>query len=95
MNAMASLPSVDKAGTALSLYHLLDPDVLANPYPLYQQLRTPLRSSALGSIPSRLGGDSVSRRRRPPPPFSADRTPTPEQLEQNGPSSLNPIAEVM
>ncbi len=24
----------------LSLYHLLDPEVLANPYPLYHRLRT-------------------------------------------------------
>ena len=26
--------------SALSLYHLLDPDVLANPYPLFRRLRT-------------------------------------------------------
>ncbi|MGA7624823.1 MAG: hypothetical protein WCA91_14715, partial [Candidatus Acidiferrales bacterium] len=25
---------------SLSLYHLLSPEVLANPYPLYHQLRT-------------------------------------------------------
>ena len=40
MNAIASLPGADKAGRALSLYHLLDPEVLANPYPLYRRLRT-------------------------------------------------------
>ncbi len=28
------------APAPLGLYHLLDPDVLANPYPLYHRLRT-------------------------------------------------------
>ena len=27
-------------GPTLSLYHLLDPEVLANPYPLYHRLRS-------------------------------------------------------
>jgi pimeloyl-[acyl-carrier protein] synthase len=30
---------VRTAQAPLSLYHLLDPDVLADPYPLYRQLR--------------------------------------------------------
>jgi cytochrome P450 len=34
-----TLPS-KKSAPVLSLYHLLDPEVLANPYPLYQRLRT-------------------------------------------------------
>jgi len=29
-----------KLGGVLSLYHLLDPEVLANPYPLFHRLRT-------------------------------------------------------
>ena len=32
--------SAGKQAPILSLYHLLDPEVLANPYPLYQRLRT-------------------------------------------------------
>src|SRR6184192_2955936 len=31
---------VGKTGSTLSLYHLLDPEVLADPYPLYHRLRT-------------------------------------------------------
>ena len=34
-----TLPS-KKSAPVLSLYHLLDPEVLANPYPLYERLRT-------------------------------------------------------
>lgn len=30
----------NKAASELSLFHLLDPDVLADPYPLYRRLRT-------------------------------------------------------
>ncbi|HEY6285709.1 MAG TPA: hypothetical protein VIX20_08615 [Ktedonobacteraceae bacterium] len=32
--------STRQAEPPLSLYHLLDPEVLANPYPLYHQLRS-------------------------------------------------------
>ena len=33
------LISSNKSAPALSLYQLLDPEVLANPYPLYRRLR--------------------------------------------------------
>ena len=43
------------AGTeALSLYHLLDPVVLADPYPLYQRLREGV-TGALGPVPATPG----------------------------------------
>ena len=32
--------AADDAQAPLSLYHLLDPEVLADPYPLYRRLRT-------------------------------------------------------
>lgn len=94
MNAIASLPGVDKAGTALSLYHLLDPEVLANPYPLYHRLRTEapvhwdpfLHAWVVTRYP-----DVV----RVLHEFSADRTPTPEQLERMNLSAISPIAAVM
>ena len=31
---------LESRDTAMSLYHLLDPEVLANPYPLFQRLRS-------------------------------------------------------
>jgi len=94
MNAIASLPGVDRAGTALSLYHLLDPEVLANPYPLYHRLRTEapvhwdpfLHAWVVTRYP-----DVV----RVLHDFSADRTPSPEQLERMNLSAISPIAAVM
>lgn len=78
----------------LSLYRLLDPEVLANPYPLYHRLRTEdpvhwdpfLHAWVVTRYP-----DVVRVLRY----FSADRTPTPEQLTAMGMSALNPIAQVM
>jgi cytochrome P450 len=79
---------------SLSLVRLLEPEVLANPYPLYHKLRSedPVHwdrflhtwvvtrySDVLNVLHS----------------FSADRTPTPEQLTAMGLSGLNPIAKVM
>src|SRR5689334_25155519 len=78
----------------LSLYRLLDPEVLANPYPLYHRLRTEdpvhwdpfLHAWVVTRYP-----DVV----RVLHYFSADRTPTPEQLTAMGMSAMNPIAQVM
>lgn len=94
MNAIASLPGVDKAGAALSLYHLLDPEVLANPYPLYHRLRTeaPVHwDPFLHAWVVTRYSDVV----RVLHDFSADRTPTPEQLERINLSAISPIAAVM
>ncbi len=78
----------------LSLYHLLDPEVLANPYPLYRRLRTedPVHwDPYLHAWVVTRYSDVVTVLLR----FSADRTPTPEQLESMGLSKLSPIAAVM
>ena len=40
MTTPATPTAADDTQAPLSLYHLLDPEVLANPYPLYQRLRT-------------------------------------------------------
>src|SRR5580700_6501473 len=78
----------------LSLYQLLDPEVLANPYPLYRRLRTedPVHWDPF------LSAWVVTRYRdvvQVLHHFSADRTPTPEQLSAMGLSAMNPIAAVM
>ena len=77
--------------TSLSLVRLLEPDVLADPYPLYHKLRTEdpvhwdrfLHTWVVTRYPDVL---TVLHT------FSADRTPTPEQLTAMGLSALNPIA---
>jgi cytochrome P450 len=79
---------------ALSLYHLLDPEVLANPYPLYHRLRTedPVHWDVFlhAWVVTRYS-DVVTVFER----FSADRTPTPQQMDAMGMAALSPIAQVM
>lgn len=79
---------------ALSLIRLLDPEVLADPYPLHRQLReqAPVYwDPYLHSWVATSYCDVVEVLTR----YSAARTPTPEKLEQLGLGQLGPIAEVM
>ncbi|HLZ42359.1 MAG TPA: cytochrome P450 [Candidatus Sulfotelmatobacter sp.] len=78
----------------LSLYHLLDPEVLANPYPLYRQLRSedPVHWDPFLHAWVVTRYDDVVHVLHH---FSAQRTPTPEQLSALNLSALNPIAAVM
>ena len=83
-----------KTDKALSLYHLLDPEVLANPYPLYHRLRDedPVHwDPFLHAWVVTRYADVIHVLHH----FSANRTPTPEQLSAMGLSALNPIAQVM
>jgi cytochrome P450 len=83
-----------KSDSSLSLVRLLEPEVLANPYPLYHRLRSEdpvhwdrfLHSWVVTRYPDVL---HVLHS------FSADRTPTPDQLTAMDLSALNPIAKVM
>ena len=80
--------------SALSLYHLLDPQVLANPYPLFRRLRTEdpvhwdpfLHTWVVTSYPEVL---EVLHN------YSADRTHTPEKLEAMGLAAITPVAKLM
>jgi cytochrome P450 len=79
---------------ALSLAQLLDPEVLADPYPLYRRLREedPVHwDPFLHAWVVTRYADVVTVLHR----FSADRTPTPRQLTDMGLEQLNPIAQVM
>ncbi|HEY4903815.1 MAG TPA: amino acid adenylation domain-containing protein [Candidatus Sulfotelmatobacter sp.] len=84
----------ERPDAVLSLYHLLDPEVLADPYPLFDRLR---REDPVHWDPF-LHAWIVTRYSdvlEVLHTFSADRTPTPEQLSSMGLSQLNPIAQVM
>ncbi|HKB99535.1 MAG TPA: cytochrome P450 [Terriglobales bacterium] len=83
-----------KKEKVLSLYHLLDPEVLADPYPLYHRLRNedPVHwDPFLHAWVVTRYADVINVLHH----YSADRTPTPEQLSTMGMAALNPIAEVM
>src|ERR1017187_5124937 len=78
----------------LSLYHLLDPAVLADPYPLFERLRTedPVHwDPYLHAWVVTRYADVVKVFQT----MSADRTPTPERLAALGMEQLAPIARVM
>lgn len=83
-----------KASPTLSLYQLLDPEVLANPYPLYQRLRTEAPvywDPYLHAWVVTRYADVITVLHH----FSANRTPTPEQLAAIGLAELAPLAQVM
>jgi cytochrome P450 len=89
-----SSSSVARAEHELSLYRLLDPEILADPYPLYKRLREqdPVHWDPF------LHAWVVTRYEdvlRVLLQFSADRTPTPQQLTAMNLADLNPIAQVM
>ncbi len=86
--------AANESASNLSLYHLLDPEVLANPYPLFHRLRTedPVHwDPFLHAWVVTRYQDVVTVLHR----YSAQRTPTPDQLSEMGLSSLNPIAQLM
>jgi hypothetical protein len=94
MPAVSAAPSRAVEDGPLSLYRLLDPDVLANPYPLYHRLRreAPVHwDPFLHAWVVTRYADVVTVLHR----FSANRTPTPEQLAALGLESLTPVARVM
>jgi hypothetical protein len=77
-----------------SLYHLLDPEVLADPYPLYQRLReeAPVHwDPYLHAWVATRYEDVVTVLHR----YRAGRTPTPERLRELGMGEMTPIAELM
>src|SRR5882724_6341197 len=94
MSANPTKISANKSAPALSLYHLLDPEVLANPYPLYQRLRTesPVHwDPYLHAWVVTRYADVVTVLHH----FSANRTPTPEHFAAIGLAELGPIAQLM
>jgi cytochrome P450 len=91
---MTSGQTIENAAPPLSLFHLLDPEVLANPYPLYRRLREEdpvhwdpyLHAWVVTQYP-----DVVTVLHH----YRAGRTPAPERLEALGMGELSPIAALM
>src|SRR6188474_2329485 len=91
---MSMPPPAPSTPNPPSLFLLTDPEVLADPYPLYHRLRSErpvhwdpfLHSWVVTRYP-----DVIEVLHH----FSANRTPTPEQLTAKGLGALNPIARMM
>lgn len=91
---MGSIGQVPERDEVLSLYRLLDPQVLADPYPLFRRLRTekPVYwDPYLHVWVTTRYADVVTVLRD----FSAQRTPTPEQLAAMGLRELSSLGELM
>src|SRR5216683_4191111 len=89
-----SSPGAGKREPILSLYHLLDPEILANPYPLYQRLRAedPVHwDPFLHTWVVTRYSDVVTVLQN----LSARCTPSPERLAAMGVDSMQPIASVL
>jgi hypothetical protein len=88
---MATSPAPD---LSLSLARLMDPAVLADPYPLYARLReeAPVHWDPFLHCWVVTRYPDVHQVLHS---FSADRTPSPEQLRALGIGNIEPIAEVM
>src|SRR5919201_4506103 len=89
-------PAKGKPDATLSLYRLLAPQMLANPYPLYDRLRmeAPVHWDPFlhAWVVTRYADVlTVLHDVR----FSAQRTPTPDVLTRMGLAALSPIAQVM
>ena len=94
MSSSSGAISRSSGASALSLYHLLDPEVLANPYPLFHRLRTedPVHWDVfLHTWVVTRYTDVLEVLHR----FSADRTHTPAKLQAMGLGDMSPIAKLM
>jgi len=94
MTSLRSAISRSSGSSALSLYHLLDPEVLANPYPLFRRLRTedPVHWDVfLHTWVVTRYVDVLEVLHR----FSANRTHTPAKLSAMGLGDMSPLAQLM
>src|SRR5438552_16032850 len=94
MTIAASFAAGDRLTYPLSLYYLLDPEVLANPYPLYHRLRSedPVHWDRFlhSWVVTRYSDVRTALQS-----YSADSTPTPDRLNMMGWSRLTSIAQDM
>jgi cytochrome P450 len=91
---LGSAAQVREQDEVLSLYRLLDPQVLADPYPLFQRLRSEKPvcwDPYLHVWVVTRYADVVTVLRD----FSAQRTPTPEQLAAMGLGEMSPLGQLM
>lgn len=91
---MSSGQTIEKGAPPPSLYHLLDPEVLASPYPLYRRLREedPVHwDPYLHAWVVTRYADVVTVLHH----YRAGRTPSPKRLEDLGMGELSPIAALM
>ena len=94
MSSTRTIVATSSADGPLSLYRLLSPEILADPYPLYRNLRThdPVHwDPFLHAWVVTRYADVVKVLHE----CLADRTPPPDQLAAIGLSMLSPIAQVM